>query len=237
MEVISGDTVRAARKGKRDAVVEVLAVHYPLVWRMASGLAGRADVGRGVAKFVMQQSLRTLDSWRDEGAPTRWFLHHTVLTCRRAHKHQPDLSNDIFLRNGHTDPGFAAFVRALRGLPMQQREAFILTRCENLDIRTLAVAMDCSTVAATNHLHVATDQLMALAPREYDGHVARLQQAYKTLGPEEELALKDIRRNVRRWVLPWVIGKAIKLGLGLILLAGVIWGAWWAWKIVQHSME
>src|SRR5262245_18497037 len=197
MQAISDDLVAAARKGKRDAVVELLAVHYPMVWRMATGLTGRADVGRGTSKYVMQRSLKVLHNWKEETAPTRWLWNHTVLTTRRTQKHQPDLNNDIFLRESKTDAAYLAFVRGLRGLPMQQREAFILTNCEKLEIRALAVAMDCSTAAAANHLHVATDQLIQLCTREFDRHLHTMTRAYRTLTPEEELSLKDIRRNVR----------------------------------------
>jgi DNA-directed RNA polymerase specialized sigma24 family protein len=237
MQAISEDLIAAARKGKRDAVVELLALHYPLVWRMATGLTGRSDVGRGVAKFVMQRSLKVLHNWKDETAPTRWFLHHTVLATRRAAKHQPDLRNDTFLRARQTDPAYMAFVRGLRALPIQQREAFILTHCENLEMRALAVAMDCSTAAATNHLHVANDQLSALATTDYAHDVQAIQHAYRTLTPEEEMSLKDIRRNVGRMVLPWLIARAIKFILSLVLLMFSIWLAWWVWKVVKHSMD
>jgi DNA-directed RNA polymerase specialized sigma24 family protein len=231
------DLVAAARKGKRDAVVELLALHYPMVWRMTTGLTGRADVGRGAAKFVMQRSLKVLHNWKDETAPTRWFLHHTVLTTRRTQKHQPDLNNDIFLRGMHSDAPYLAFVRGLRGLPMQQREAFIVTNCEKLDIRSLAVAMDCSTAAAANHLQVATDQLIQLCTSEFDRHLHTMARTYRTLTPEEELSLKDIRRNVRRMILPWIIGNAIKFVLSIALLVGMVWGSWWLWRVVKHSMD
>jgi len=236
MQEIPSELVEGARKGNKDAVVEVLAIHYPLVWRMATGLTGRSDVGRGVAKFVMQQSLGMLESWKDDGAPTRWFLHHTVLTVRRTQKHQPDRQNDVFLAGAQNEPGYVAFVRGMRTMPLQQREAFVLTHCERLDIRTLAVAMDCSTTAAANHLQVATDHLVMLSQKEFDAHVARMRQAYQALSPDEELSLKDIRRNVRRWLLPWLIGRLVRPVVALVLLIGAAWGGLWVWRIVSHSL-
>jgi hypothetical protein len=160
-----------------------------------------------------------------------------VLTTRRAQKHQPDLSNDVFLRSASNDPGFVAFVRALRTLPMQQREAFILSRAERLDIRTIAVAMDCSTMAATNHLEGATDRLKLLSPRDFDVHVQHVRSAYQSIGPEEEMALKDIRRDVRRWVWPWMLARVLRVIAALALLLGMGWSGWWVWKIVSHSLE
>ena len=102
---IPAELVVDARKGKTDAIVELLAMHYPVVWRIATGLTGRLDVGRGVARYIMQRSLRALDKWTEAGASTRWFHHHTLLTTRRAQKHEPDLSNDTFLREGAGDTG------------------------------------------------------------------------------------------------------------------------------------
>src|SRR4051794_41165259 len=152
MEQVTSELVEGARKGRRDDVVELLALHYPVVWRMASGLTGRGDVGRGVVRFVMQRSLRATSHWAEDGAPTRWFHHHTLLTTRRTLKHSPTVANDTLLDGETADTGYVAFIRSLRTLPMQQREAFILTYGEKLDLRALAVAMDCSVTAATNHL-------------------------------------------------------------------------------------
>ena len=66
------------------------------------------------------------------------------------------------------------FIRALRALPMQQREAFILMHGEKLDVRAIAVAMDCSVLAAGNHLNEATDRLRHLAGSKLESHASRL---------------------------------------------------------------
>jgi DNA-directed RNA polymerase specialized sigma24 family protein len=237
MNEVTPELLAAARKGKREAVVELLAMHYGVVWRMATGLTGRDDVGRGVVKYIMQRSLRAVSSWKDEGAPTRWFHHHTVLTTRRAAKHRPETVNDTFIKQSAGDVQYAAFVRALRALPMQQREALILSAGEKLAIRQLAVAMDCSVLAAENHLREAMQRLQALSMEKYDAHVARMASAYARLAPDEELALANIRKRVRRLVLPWFV-KRVLLGIvALFLLIASAWGGYWVWRVVAHSLE
>jgi DNA-directed RNA polymerase specialized sigma24 family protein len=248
MPDISTDLLADARKGKRDAVIEILALHYPIIWRMAAGLTGREDVGRGVVRHIMQRSTRALRGWKDDGAPTRWFHHHTLLTTRRTLKHPPDLTNDTLLRaadpragptaaDSKPDTGYVAFVRALRSLPMQQREAFILHHGEKLQVRDVAVAMDCSTTAAVNHLHVANDTLKMIAPADFDAHVMRMSKSYDALAPYEDLALPNTRRQVRRMIMPWLVGRVIKTALSIAVLVFAVWWTWWVWRIVRHSIE
>jgi len=242
MHELSSDLVAAARRGKRDAVIRVLAAHYPMVYRMAAGLTGRRDVAQGVVRFVMQQSLRALHLWTDPAAPTRWFHHHTILTIRRAHKHKPDASSDTLLGGpGETqnqpDPGYLAFIRALRDLPQQQREAFILRHGEKLEIRQIAIAMDCSTLAAGNHLQQAEQHLIALAAELYHPHVLRMNRAYQSLAPAEELTIRDVRSRIRRLLLPLRLKRLAGSILTVLLLAAALWGAWWVWRIIQHSLQ
>jgi DNA-directed RNA polymerase specialized sigma24 family protein len=234
---VSSELVLAARKGKRDAIVELLAAHYPTVWRMGTGLTGRLDVGRGVARHIMQRSLRVLETWKDEASPTRWFHHHTVLTARRAEKHSPDLTNDTFLRDASTDTGYVAFIRALRTLPIQQREAFILSNGEKLGNRALAVAMDCSMIAAENHLKEATTRLRELSGPHYEPYLDRMIQAYQRLGLDEEMSVQHVRERVQRIMIPWRVLRTLEFIASLILLAITLWGTMWVWRIVRHSMS
>jgi DNA-directed RNA polymerase specialized sigma24 family protein len=237
MTELTSDLLEAARQGRRSAVVELLAMYYPVVWRMSTGLTGRQDVGRGVTKFLMQRSLKNMPNWKDEGAPTRWFHHHTLLTTRRTYKHSPDGQHDSLMPESAADVRYAAFIRALRALPMQQREAFILAHGEKLDVRAIAVAMDCSVLAAGNHLNEATDRLRQLDAVNLDAHVLRLSKIYRTLGPDEELAITDIRRRVKQFYFPWLIAGIARRVLAVALVIGAIWATYRVWLIVQRSME
>jgi DNA-directed RNA polymerase specialized sigma24 family protein len=216
MEVDS-ELVESAKKGDRDAAVAVLAHYYPVVWRMCTGLTGRDDVGRGAAQFLMQRSLRVMHQWQGEGGATRWFHHHTVLTIRSTEKHQPDAEHDTLLGHG-ADRGYVAFIRALRALPIQQREAFILHHGEKLGVRESAVAMDCSVLALENHLREAWTRLRELAGEKYESYVAQMAKTYQSLEPGEELVLKDVRRRVSGYFIPRFLARIARFLVVLALI-------------------
>ena len=235
---VDDETIAAARKGNRDAIVALLSAHYAVVWRMGVGLTGRQSVGKNVVQSVMQRSLRSLQKFADLPAASRWFHHHTVLTSRRAGDRVPEPSSDSFLRGqSEITPAYRAFIAALRRLPYQQREAFILTYGEELGSRALAVAMDCSTMAAENHLREASNRLIELSGADFDSSVRRLKTAYRFLTPEEQLALKHAQDDVRRLILPWVIKRLGRFAVAILLLVLIIWGSWWIYRIVRNSAE
>ena len=119
------DALPLARKLKRDAVETVLRVYYPRVCRIAFALCGRESNGKEVAGTVMRQSLRTLPWWSNETEAANWFLHHTVLKSRELSGPMPDASEDCLVLTLKTPLAeHIAFVKALRNLPPQQREAF-----------------------------------------------------------------------------------------------------------------
>src|SRR4029434_6349861 len=128
------------------------------------------------------------------GAPSRWFQHHTVLATRRAAKHQPALANDVRVRTRETrNAAYPAFVRSIRMLPLQQREAFILHHGERMNSRYLAVAMDCSTDAASNHLRTATTPLRTIGGEFFDEFVHQMARCYARTTPSDQLIVPRIR--------------------------------------------
>ncbi|HVT88010.1 MAG TPA: RNA polymerase sigma factor [Tepidisphaeraceae bacterium] len=234
---LTSDVLDGARRGNRSAIVELLTMHYPIVWRMAVGLTGRQDVGRGVTKYLMQRSLRAMPRWKDEGAPLRWFHHHTLLSTRRTEKHSPQPGQDTLIQTGADAPAYVAFIHALRSLPMQQREAFLLCYGEKLETRAIAVAMDCSIVAAGNHLREATDRLRALGPEDFDAHSKLMGQTYQKLAPDEELSVQDVRQRVRRYLFPYFLRRTAGRLVSLVLFAAVLYGTYWVYQMVEHSLE
>lgn len=224
---IDADVFRRARKGNIRAAINVMSDCYPQVYRLAYGLSGRDDVGRAIVRFVMKRGIRQLPTWSDEAAPMRWCQHHTLLTVRRAARHPPDVAQDTLVRGAQTDNAYyAAFVRALRSLPMQQREAFILTHGEQWDARNLATAMDCSTEAATNHLKEATRALSALGGNFYSTFTAHMAQTYKSLTPSEELVLTNVQFGVKRFLWPRKIWRLIELILLATIVAAIVLFVW-----------
>lgn len=222
-------TFDAARKLKPDAVAAVLRAHYATVHRLAHGLAGSDDVGAGIVRYVMHRGVAIMPTWEMETEPENWFHHFTVITARRSIRHRPDPRTDLLI--GHDsglppDPAYVAFLAALRSLPRQQQEAFILHACERLGPRTSSLAMDCSTEAAGNHLKAATDALRLVAGERYETFTTRAANAYRRIAPPPDAILPRVRAIVRRRIWPWRIARTIAWLLMLGALAGIGWVVW-----------
>lgn len=203
---------------------------YARVHRMAYGLTGREDVGRSIVKYIMRRGMKMLPSWLDEGEPFRWCQHHTVLVARRASKHVPDVANDTLVKHAQTDNAYyAAFIRALRALPKQHQEAFILHHGEQFDLRGLAVSMDCSTEAAGNHLKQATTSLTQLGGEYFASFTAQLAHAYRALTPQDDLVLSNVTYNVRRYLWPRKLWNLAKFAVSLAVLAIIAMFVWRYW--------
>jgi len=194
------------------------------------GICGHETTGLKAARKVMAQSLRMLTSWKNAVDANNWFLHHTVLAARDVGSASPgtaqDLTHDCLV--AHVDqpsPEYVAFVRAFRNLHPQQCEALLLSRGERLEPRQIAVAMDCSTAAAANHLIAANKTLGAIAAGSFDAQSAALARVYASLTPPEKLIVGDVaaisrRLARRRWA------RRIKKMVALAILAAVAWAIW-----------
>jgi DNA-directed RNA polymerase specialized sigma24 family protein len=215
------DLLTDARKFKRRAVEQLLAQHYPAVWRMAVGLTGREDVARGVVHFLYSRALRILPKWKIDSAPQQWFLHHTVLTARRTQKHQPRADEDALVGK-QPDAAYVAFVKALRSLPQQQKEAFILHYGEQLQARSLGIAMDCSTEAAQNHLKAAEEAIRPIGGDAYVPMVGKLREIYQATTPDESIILPRVRAEYSRFILPRRIRRLIVI-IAAIAIASLVW--------------
>jgi DNA-directed RNA polymerase specialized sigma24 family protein len=226
-------TVAAARAGDKDALVGILGAHYPQVWRMAINLTGRLGPGKEVARNIMRQSLSAAEGWEHDEAPTIWFRHHTVLATREAAPDEPSAKpptddEEVLLNAAPPETGYAAFARALRRLPQQQREAFLLNHGEDFDLRQLGIAMDCSVEAAALHLRQATVSLRAMAGDDFGRFVQLVRDAYRTAAPDEELSLpwSAPRKRSRLWgfllgLVGWIVLLAVVSAIG--------YGLWWLW--------
>src|SRR5687768_5070472 len=155
---ITDETLADARDLNPSALRDLLTSCYVPARRVAHALSGDDRIARVVAELLVRRSLRMLPKWHDPSSPENWFYHHALLTTRGTNTPPPDPHADPLVALGPADdPAYVAFVRALRLLPPQQREAFILHHGERLNARLLGVAMDCSTGAADVHLRAAGD--------------------------------------------------------------------------------
>jgi DNA-directed RNA polymerase specialized sigma24 family protein len=237
MPTISDDTLARARRLDARAAEEVVAASYPAVCRIARALLGSdgAFAGRVVAD-VMRQSLRVMPRWREGTTPENWYYHHTVLTVRAAYGRGPALRDprqDALVARAPAgaaeDVRYVALVRALRGLPEQQMEAFILNHGERLNERLLGVAMDCSSAAAANHLRAAEQAMAAVSGGAAGDLAGALHRAYMALTPAEPQVRADVRGQVRRALRPVRVRRVVRLLLTVLVLLAVAY-ALWHWR-------
>ena len=218
--VIPDETFRQAVALRQDALERLLGAHYPVVYRVACGLCGDERTAAGVVRVVLSRSLHVLTRWRSPADAQNWFLHHTVLAARQARRRSPPPAADLLALGGTAE--FVAFVRAVRSLPFQQGEAFVLNHAEELDPRRLAVAQDCSTAAAANHLVAATAALRPIAGPRFGNFITTMAANYAKVSPPEGLVVgKVVRAAGRRRA-----GRALAAVLAVALAAGVGWLMW-----------
>ncbi|MCC6422752.1 MAG: hypothetical protein IT447_04685 [Phycisphaerales bacterium] len=214
----------------RNAIERLLTEEYPVVHRMALALTGRSDLGSSVTRMMMKRGL-ALASRSVHLATPRWFEHHTVLATRQTALYQPDLHNESLVSPDLAgDAPYTAFIRAIRGLHFQQREAFILHHGGQFDYRRLATAMDCSTEAAANHLRVADQSMRQLAGGQFDAFVSQMKAAYEKLLPDAHLYLPAVQNRVRRYLRVRRLLRLVGWLILLALLAAASFAGWWVYQ-------
>jgi DNA-directed RNA polymerase specialized sigma24 family protein len=207
---------------------EVLADAYPSVYRMAHALTGRTGAARQVLHEVLRRSLLVLPKWRAGTTTENWFYHHTLLSAREFSTRPPDPHEDLLVAAGGdaaNDPAYIGFVRALRNLPPQQAESFLLHHGENLNTRLLGVAMDCSAGAAGTHLEAARQALAAVSGAGIDVLTSTLARAYHALTPPPAAVSPITRRYVKRTLRP----RRLKRLFRVLLVVGLVFAAYVAW--------
>ena len=232
----TAETIAAARKLKPQAVADLLTTQYASVYRIAYALAGRWDVGRSVARFVLARSVRFMPKWDPDDDPANWYHRFTIMTSRRSlAKHKKiDPKKDVLVEQAlEPDGEYVAFVAALRHLEPQQREAFLLHHGERLNDRYAALAMDCSTEAAHNHLVVAERQLRLVAGPSMAALTKKLADAYMHLTPTDDSVVPAVNRVVFRQVTVRRVWRFVKLLVALALFGGLLWGGWTLYQMTQ----
>jgi DNA-directed RNA polymerase specialized sigma24 family protein len=241
---VSEELLDRARDLDPVATESLLSDVYPSVRRIALALVADDGAARAVARGVLDRGLRVLPGWRSGATPENWFYHHTVLAAREVATVRPPRSaadgnqDPLVARASFADPAYTAFVRAVRGLPEQQAEAYLLYHGERLNERLLGVAMDCSAAAAANHLQAATDALTAMSGGDLTRCTAILAKAYVALAPDASEATVLIRPSVRRARRRRRFRTIVRAFLALVLVALLAYLGWaaWHWRHVLQQL-
>ena len=233
------EQILADARGLKPAALEaLLAGGYAPARRIAHALSGSSEVGRAVAEHLVRRSLHLLPKWLDPSSPENWFCHHAVLAARSADASCPDPHADPLVVHAPPplDPAYVAFVRAIRLLPVQQREAFILHHGERLNPRMLGVAMDCSTGAAATHLQAATAALRGVAGKGADALTAVLTRAYAALQAAQPDVRPAARVHVRRARRRLWARRVVRVTLFTLAFGSIAATGWILWDILRRLL-
>lgn len=219
----------AAQQGDANAAQRIFALALPVCHRMAITLSGSFDIARTATIKLAQQAQRKLPDWADADDAARWFMHHTILLMRQ-HAVPLPWQNDALLHDvgGPHLLQYQQMIQALRKLPLQQQEAFLLTIAQRWNARYVAVAMDCSTTAVTTHLEEAHRQLRPMLGKSYDALCQALCQVHRTLPIQLPVNAADLAVRIR--TRRSFAGLAQVAGW-IIILTGLLVIAYFAWTI------
>ena len=225
---VSEDIIARARRLDRSAAEVLLTEVYPTVWRVAHALTGRAAAGRQVVDTVFRLSLRVMPTWGKGLMAENWFYHHTLHNARPAASNPPAISEDLLITAapGQPSPRYVAFISALRKLPVQQREAFVLHYGERFNERLLGIAMDSSTTAARLHLSAATEALDAVTQGHATELAAHMAEAYARLSPTEKTVVPYVRTQVGRAIWRRRVRRAVRRLILLAILGALAYAGW-----------
>lgn len=223
-----------ARRSDRSAIETILTGSFPAVHRMTHALSGNTRTATLVERHVLQRAIRVMPRWRKGITPENWFYHHALLVSREAAKRAPPPPDRDLLVTSGEERAYVAFVRALRGLPRQQMEAFLLNHGEKLNSRLLGVAMDCSAGAAATHLVAATDALRTISGESFNAVVPALERAYAALTPPETVVRTTVAQQVSAGLWSVRLRRWFRRAAILALFCALVYVVWrWHAILIQ----
>ncbi len=224
---ITDEDIAAARNGNTGAIERVYAQALEPCCRIATSIAGRHDVARSVLKTLVRRSTGQLEKWDYADEASAWFMHHTVILLREYRKPiSPDHDPLLHEIGGPDVVQYRAMINAIRALPEQQQEAFILHHAQRWNTRLCAVAMDCSNTAVEAHLSEANRQIQPLLGINFAALIGFLQQVHRSVPLELPAAPKTIATKIkaRRGLqfLTYIAGWLLILAIIVAIVAAAV---------------
>ncbi len=207
LDQITEVDLAAARSGHGGGVKRLFRAATEPCARIAATLSGRRDVAEAVIDELHVRAARQLERWSSVEEASRWFMHHTIILVREYRKSIEPPDADVLLADvgGPDVVQYKALIGAIRKLPEQQQEAFLLHHAHRWNARYCSIAMDCSTKAVETHLAEASRQLQPLCGQNYDALLGFLHQVHKAV----PLNLPDAPKIIAARI-------AAKRGVGLL---------------------
>ena len=193
-------------------------------------LCGDASTANKVARRVLRRASAMFKTWETDDDAARWFARFTVLNARGYIASNPKRDALLVVTN---DPQIIAAVYAVRQLPMQQREAFLLHHGQGMELRQMATTMDCSSAAAATHLSAAGKALRVLVPTGLTEFTSSLPSMLEQLVPPPGELEIQIQKVIHKRRLSAIVRFAVLWPAGLILVAAIAWEGYRIWKMIQ----
>lgn len=169
-----GDLVRAALAGSEVAFGELVRRYQDILYRHAERMTGRGDDAEDIVQSAFIKAYAKLRRCRDPEKVGAWLFRIGANACKDFLKsrRRRDLSlDDIPQMSGEEgDPErslnrtlvVGEIERALRRLPLEQREAFLLKHVEGRSYTEMADMLGASVPALKMRVHRAREELQVL---------------------------------------------------------------------------
>jgi len=166
--------IRAAKKGRAEAIVDLIRNYNNFVFRTAFGVLQNHLDAEDVAQEVFIKVHRSLKSLRDEKTFPTWIARITVRTAldflNHSNKHQlttldPDRLQTV--ENSHEASELRLDIeQALGQLNHEQRTILILREFQGFDYEELAQILDIPVGTVRSRLHHARTQIRLILSGE-----------------------------------------------------------------------
>jgi RNA polymerase sigma-70 factor (ECF subfamily) len=168
------DLVRDSLAGSDEAFGEIVRRYQDLLYRHAERMSGGADEAEDIVQTALIKAYRNLDGCQNPGRVGAWLFRIAANTCKDHLKGRrrnrlslddvPSLEADVGDPADALDrKGIQARIAlALRRLPLEQREAFVMKHIEGLSYQEMGELLGVSVPALKMRVHRARDGLQEL---------------------------------------------------------------------------
>lgn len=231
---ITDDDIAAACDGNTGAIERVYAQALEPCARVATSVSGRPDVAHNVLRELVRRSTKQFEKWSYADEASRWFMHHTIILLRE-HRKPLTPRDDMLLKDigGPDVVQYVAMVNAIRKLPDQQQEAFLLTHAQRWNTRLCAIAMDCSNTAVESHLVEANRQIQPLLGEHASALLGFLNKVHLSIPIEYPSAPKIIAARIKARRGARAVRTLVGWGLVALIVAAIVW----VWLVVVPKIE
>ncbi len=173
-ELSDAAVVRLVLDGQREAFATLIGRYQDTLYRHAERMTGRADEAADIVQTAFIKGYENLKRCRDPERVGAWLFRIASNQCKdylktRRRKSLP-LDEAAALADDQEPPDGAAeqreirdrIRRALQGLAVEQREAFVLKHVEGLSYPEMARLLNVSIPALKMRVHRAREELQGL---------------------------------------------------------------------------